>query len=82
MTRPDVAGGPASDPDVAAPPQENITVQSGLETTKFASRRDLVLRRFRKNKPAVVALVLLVVMFVGCYALPPFLPYHYTDLDF
>jgi peptide/nickel transport system permease protein len=30
----------------------------------------------------VVALILLVVLFVGCYALPPFLPYSYTDLDY
>jgi peptide/nickel transport system permease protein len=30
----------------------------------------------------VVSLVLLVVLFVGCYALPPVLPYSYTNLDF
>lgn len=48
----------------------------------FASRRTLVGRRFLRNKPAVVSLVLLVVMFVGCYALPPLLPYSYSDLDF
>ncbi len=35
-----------------------------------------------RNKPAVVALALLVVLFVGCYALPPLLPYSYTDFDF
>ena len=29
-----------------------------------------------------MALVVLVLMFVGCYALPPFLPWSYTDLDF
>jgi peptide/nickel transport system permease protein len=57
-------------------------VQSGLDTAKFASRRNLVLRRFRRNKPAVVALTLLVLLFVGCYALPPLLPYSYTDLDY
>jgi peptide/nickel transport system permease protein len=56
--------------------------RSGLNTVRFASRRNLVLRRFLRNKPAVVALVLLVVLFVGCYALPPFLPYKYTDLDY
>ncbi|MCW2651623.1 MAG: binding-protein-dependent transport system inner rane component [Mycobacterium sp.] len=57
-------------------------VRSGLDTAKFASRRNLVLRRFLRNRPAVVALILLVVLFVGCYALPPLLPYSYTDLDY
>ncbi|CAN5246933.1 ABC transporter permease [soil metagenome] len=51
-------------------------------TGVFASRRTLVWRRFLRNRPAAVALVLLVVMFVGCYALPPVLPWSYTDLDF
>ena len=41
-----------------------------------------MLRRFLRNKPAVVSLVLLVALFIGCYALPPLLPYSYTDLDF
>jgi peptide/nickel transport system permease protein len=41
-----------------------------------------VLRRFLRNKPAVVSLALLVALFIGCYALPPLLPYSYTDLDF
>lgn len=48
----------------------------------FASRRTLVLRRFLLNRPAVVALALLVLMFVGCYTLPAVLPWSYTDLDF
>ena len=39
-------------------------------------------RRFLRNKPAVVALALLVLFFIGCYALPPLLPYSYTDLDY
>ena len=57
-------------------------VQSGLTAARFASRRNLVMRRFLRNRPAVIALVLLVVLFVGCYALPPLLPYRYTDLDY
>ncbi|MGE2732418.1 ABC transporter permease [Mycolicibacterium vaccae] len=48
----------------------------------FASRRTLVRRRFLHNTPAVVSLVVLVALFVGCYALPPLLPYSYTDLDY
>lgn len=50
--------------------------------TVFASRRTLVLRRFLRSRGAVAALLTLAVMFVGCYALPPLLPYSYTDLDY
>jgi peptide/nickel transport system permease protein len=56
--------------------------KSGLDAHKFASRRTLVWRRFLRNKPAVVALTLLVLFFVGCYTLPPLLPFSYTDLDY
>src|ERR1700754_3661618 len=56
--------------------------KSGLDAEKFASRRTLVWRRFLRNKPAVAALAILVLFLVGCYALPPLLPYRYTDLDY
>ncbi|MDP7705417.1 MULTISPECIES: ABC transporter permease [unclassified Mycobacterium] len=55
---------------------------TAVETTEFTSRRTLVLRRFLRNRSAVVALALLVLLFIGCYALPPLLPYSYRDLDF
>jgi peptide/nickel transport system permease protein len=58
------------------------TAKAGVDVARFASRRALVLRRFVRNKPAVVSLVLLVLLFVSCYALPPLLPYSYTDLDY
>jgi peptide/nickel transport system permease protein len=58
------------------------TAKSGVDVARFASRRTLVLRRFLRNKPAVISLALLVALFIGCYALPPVLPYSYTDLDF
>ncbi len=61
---------------------ETAVVQKGVDTGQFVSRRDLVLRRFLRNEPAVVALILLIVLFVGCYALPALLPYSYTDLDY
>ena len=48
----------------------------------FTSRRTLVTRRFLQNKLAVVSLVILVVLFVACYAVPPLLPYSHTDIDF
>ena len=59
-----------------------VTTGKGVPTTQFVSRRTLLLRRFLRNEPAVVALILLVLLFVGCYALPPILPYSYTDLDY
>jgi peptide/nickel transport system permease protein len=58
------------------------TAKSGVDVSRFASRRTLVLRRFLRNRPAVVSVILLVVLFVGCYALPPLLPYSYSDLDY
>ncbi|MFF0541557.1 ABC transporter permease [Nocardia thailandica] len=45
-------------------------------------RRTLVWRRFRRNKPAMVGGILLILMFVASYALPPFLPYDYQQLDY
>jgi len=58
------------------------TAQSGLDVGGFASRRTLVRRRFLRNRLSVAALVLLVLLFIGCYGLPPLLPYNYTDLDY
>ncbi|MBY0443088.1 MAG: ABC transporter permease [Mycobacteriaceae bacterium] len=55
---------------------------AAIHPTGFTSRRSLVARRFLRNKPAVVALTLLVLLFVGCYALPPLLPYGYSTLDY
>lgn len=59
-----------------------MTAVEPAEATEFTSRRTLVLRRFLRNRSAVVALTLLVLLFIGCYALPPLLPYSYRDLDF
>lgn len=59
-----------------------MTAAELTDTTEFTSRRTLVLRRFLRNRSAVVALALLVLLFVGCYALPALLPYSYRDLDF
>jgi peptide/nickel transport system permease protein len=62
--------------------QSATAAKSGLDAQKFASRRTLVWRRFLRNKPAVAALALLVLFFIGCYSLPSLLPYSYTDLDY
>ncbi|MCG5430721.1 ABC transporter permease [Mycobacterium sp. MYCO198283] len=48
----------------------------------FVGRRRLVVRRFLRNRPGVVALALLAALFVGCYALPPLLPYDFSYLDY
>jgi peptide/nickel transport system permease protein len=56
--------------------------KSGVDAQRFATRRTLVLRRFVRSKPAVVSLIILVLLFVGCYALPPLLPHSYTELDY
>jgi glutathione transport system permease protein len=58
------------------------SVKSGLRTKEFASRRALVMRRFARNRSAVVSLTLLILLFAGCYLLPPLIPYSYTDLDY
>ena len=55
---------------------------SGSQVAGFTSRRTLVLRRFARNRLAVVSLTLLALLFVGCYALPSLCPYSYEDLDF
>nr|WP_090276852.1 ABC transporter permease [Mycolicibacterium komanii]CRL70431.1 dipeptide/oligopeptide/nickel ABC transporter permease [Mycolicibacterium komanii] len=62
--------------------ETSTTAQSGLTASGFASRRSLVFRRFLRNKPAVISLILLALLFIGCYALPPLLPYSYSDLDY
>ena len=58
------------------------SVKSGLRAEEFASRRTLVMRRFLHNRSAVVSLTLPMLLFAGCYLLPPLLPYSYTDLDY
>ena len=67
----------------ATPPVDATPVDAGaVDAGAFVSRRTLVARRFARNRLAVAALVTLVALFVGCYALPPLLPYSYSELDF
>ena len=61
---------------------EATPARSSIHPAVFTSRRNLLARRFIRNKPAVVALILLALLFIGCYALPPLLPYGYNDLDY
>jgi peptide/nickel transport system permease protein len=62
--------------------ETTTAAQSGVDVAGFASRGTLVRRRFLRNKPAVVSLIVLAVLFIGCYVLPPLLPHSYTDLDY
>jgi peptide/nickel transport system permease protein len=62
--------------------ESTTSAKSGVPVAAFASRRTLVFRRFLRNKPAVASLGVLLLMFIGCYALPPLLPYDYSDLDY
>jgi peptide/nickel transport system permease protein len=59
-----------------------LDAEFGMQTPEFASRRTLVLRRFLRRPSAVAALIVLLVLFVGCYTVPSLLPYSYSDLDF
>lgn len=59
-----------------------MTAETSSATEGFVSRRRLVFRRFLRNRLAVCALAILVLLFIGCYLLPPLLPYSHTDLDF
>ena len=59
-----------------------MSTEIASEAGEFVSRRTLVLRRFLRNRLAVVSLAILVLLFIGCYAVPPLLPYSHTDLDF
>jgi peptide/nickel transport system permease protein len=61
---------------------EPVNVKGDVSEAAFSSRRTLVLRRFVRNRPAVVSLAVLVLMFVACWVLPPLLPWSHTDLDY
>ena len=55
------------------------TAKSGVDVARFASRRALVLAPIPAQQARRGVAVLLVVLFIGCYALPSVLPYSYTD---
>jgi len=56
--------------------------ESGIDAGAFASRRALIWRRFLRNRLSVAALAILVLLFVACFALPPLLPWDYSQLDY
>ncbi|WP_330233891.1 ABC transporter permease [Nocardia sp. NBC_00508] len=61
--------------------EAEIIVQGAPEVAA-AGRRKLVWRRFLRNKPAVAGGVILILLFVASFVLPPLLPYDYQQLDY
>ncbi|MBF6101021.1 ABC transporter permease [Nocardia cyriacigeorgica] len=61
--------------------EAEIIVQGAPEVAA-SGRRKLVWRRFLRNKPAVAGAIILVLLFIVSFALPPFLPYDYQQLDY
>lgn len=61
---------------------ETELIVQGAPEPLAAGRRKLVLRRFLRNKPAVIGLGLLLLMLILAFALPPFLKYDYQQLDY
>ncbi|AHH14947.1 putative peptide ABC transporter, permease [Nocardia nova SH22a] len=57
-----------------------IIVQGAPEPVA-AGRRKLVWRRFIRNKPAVIAGFVLILLVIGAFAIPPFLSYDYQQRD-
>lgn len=60
--------------------ETEIIIQGAPEVA--LGRRKLIVRRFLRNKPAVAGLIVLALMFVLSFALPPFLPWDYQELDY
>ncbi|MEU1206500.1 ABC transporter permease [Nocardia sp. NPDC005825] len=61
---------------------ETELLAQGAPEPMAAGRRKLVVRRFLRNKPAVIGLAILILMLVLAFALPPFLKYDYQQLDY
>lgn len=61
--------------------ETEILVQGAPEPAA-TGRRKLVLRRFLRNRPALVGAAILLLLFVAAFALPPLLPYDYQELDY
>ncbi len=61
--------------------ETEILVQGAPEPAA-SGRRKLILRRFLRNKPALVGAAVLVLMFLASFVLPSFLPYDYQDIDY
>ncbi|MFQ6229842.1 ABC transporter permease [Nocardia sp. NPDC002869] len=61
--------------------ETEILVQGAPEPVA-SGRRKLILRRFLRNKPALVGTAVLILMFLASFVLPSLLPYDYQDIDY
>ncbi|WP_063125629.1 ABC transporter permease [Nocardia fusca] len=61
--------------------ETEILVQGAPEPAA-SGRRKLILRRFLRNKPALVGTAVLILMFLASFVLPSLLPYDYQDIDY
>ncbi|MEV0435906.1 MULTISPECIES: ABC transporter permease [Nocardia] len=61
---------------------ETELIVVGAPEVAAAGRRKLVWRRFLRNKPAVAGAVILVLLLIASFALPPLLPWDYQQMDY
>ncbi len=60
---------------------ETELIVQGAPEPVAAGRRKLVWRRFIRNKAAVTAGIVLILLVIGAFAIPPFLSYDYQERD-
>lgn len=61
--------------------ETEILVQGAPEPAA-SGRRKLILRRFLRNKPALIGTAVLILLFLASFVLPSLLPYDYQDIDY
>lgn len=64
-----------------AEPDRPAVPSASPAARRSASRGTLVLRRFARNRLALVGAAILLLLFLAAYALPPFLTWDYTEND-
>jgi peptide/nickel transport system permease protein len=57
-------------------------ISQGAPEPAAAGRRKLVWRRFLRNKAAIAGAVVLLLIVIAAFALPPILPYDYRHMDY
>ncbi|GAA2064090.1 ABC transporter permease [Williamsia deligens] len=77
MTVPIRPAGDAADPDRDVP----ADTAADVEVTAPISRRRLVLRRFLRNRLALLGIVVLVLLVLAAFVLPSVIPYGYEEID-
>ncbi|MFF3568213.1 ABC transporter permease [Nocardia jiangxiensis] len=57
-------------------------ISQGAPEPAAAGRRKLVWRRFLRNKAAIAGAIVLLLIVIAAFALPPILPYDYRHMDY